>query len=143
MPRIRLQFARGDAQESRFAAAIAPDEPDAFAFVDRDGGAVEHGVRTVADGEFGGAGDGVGHFAGKTNAPGCGWKKVRTRKSRGAAPGYFQASVINPAKISEAPSAIFGVNGSRSSQNDSTSVTMMLPLSTSETKETVPVFIAR
>ena len=37
------------------------DEPDALAFLDCHGGAVEHGVRTVADGEVGGAGDGIGH----------------------------------------------------------------------------------
>ena len=71
IPAVGLQFAGGDAHESRFAAAVAAHESDAFAFIDRDCRAIEHGVRAVADGELGGGGDGrgIGHWAGNIQHP--------------------------------------------------------------------------
>ena len=63
-PGVRQQLTRGDAQERGLAAAVSSHEPDALTFFHRHGGAIQHGVRTVADGEFGGAGDGIGHERG-------------------------------------------------------------------------------
>ena len=54
---VGFEVARGDAQEGRFARAVAPDEADAFALLDGDRSAVEDGLGAVADDEFGGAGD--------------------------------------------------------------------------------------
>ena len=76
--RVRLQLARRDPQECGLAAAVATHEPDAFAFLHRHGGAVEHGVRTVADGQFGGAGNGIGHKRAVNIHVACGRGKLES-----------------------------------------------------------------
>jgi len=49
-----------DAEERRLAAAVAPDQADAVAFVNGQRGCVQHHALAVADGDFGGGDDG-GH----------------------------------------------------------------------------------
>ena len=60
LPGIRLGDPGGDAQEGRFAGAVASDEADAVALVDGEGGVVEDRLHAVARGEVVGAEDGVG-----------------------------------------------------------------------------------
>ncbi len=57
--RVGFGDAGGDAQERRFARAVASDQPDAVALVDGEGGFVEDRVHAVADFEFVDAQDGV------------------------------------------------------------------------------------
>src|SRR6185437_7938188 len=49
---IRLEKASGDLQESGFPGTVAPDESDAFSFVDGEGCLVKHRLDAVADHEF-------------------------------------------------------------------------------------------
>src|SRR5262249_52458038 len=61
LPGIGFELSRGDAQKGGLARAIAPHEAHALAFADGDGGAVEDEIWAVANGEFAGAGNGIGH----------------------------------------------------------------------------------
>ena len=52
---IRILQAGEDAQESRLAAAVAPDQPDAIGFFKGEGGPVEHGLLRVTHDQIRGA----------------------------------------------------------------------------------------
>ena len=57
LARIRLHHACRDLEKSRFTRAVASDQPNAFAFQNRDRRLVEHRLIAEAHDEFGGAGD--------------------------------------------------------------------------------------
>ena len=49
---VRLGYARGDAEKSRFARAVAADQSDVFAFVESNRRTVEHHLSAVLDGKI-------------------------------------------------------------------------------------------
>src|ERR1017187_10583149 len=57
---VRMLQAGEDFQERRLAAAVAPDEADAVAFLNAERNIVKHGALVVAQSDFGGGNDG-GH----------------------------------------------------------------------------------
>ena len=89
---IRFQITRDDFKQGAFSAAVASDETDVLAFVQRDGRAGEQRRGTVADDEAIGADDGCGVCR-------CGHKKGR--EATGVPPGCEEhRQRIDPASTS-------------------------------------------
>ena len=68
---VRFRDAGGDAQEGRFARAVAADEPDAVALVDGQAGVIEDRLHAVVDLQIDGAQDCVVRIAGHGNKRLC------------------------------------------------------------------------
>ena len=77
-----------DAEETRFATAIATDEADLFPRVEGEGGAIENGVTPEGEGKLGRGKNGVGLDGGRrhggcnTSTSGSHLKGVLTRSSK-------------------------------------------------------------